>query len=57
MYHRKHILNVIDEIAQKNRIQIGYHNRKKILRAFRLIDRAASVINANRKRMISIIIF
>ena len=55
LYHRTYyILNVIDDIAQKNRIQIGYLNRKKILRAFILIDRAASQINANRKRMISI---
>ena len=55
IYHRKyHILNVIDDIAQKNRIQIGYYNREKILRAFILIDRAASQINANRRRMIII---
>lgn len=32
IYHRKYILNVIDDIAQKNRIQIGYYNREKILR-------------------------
>ena len=55
IYHRKyHILNVIDDIALKNRIQIGYYNREKILRAFILIDKAASQINANRKRMIII---
>ena len=31
VYHRKyHILNVMNDIAQKNNIQIGYHNRENI---------------------------
>ena len=39
VYHRKyHIINVMNDIAQKNNIQIGYYNREKILRIFRLID-------------------
>ena len=39
VYHRKcHILNVINVIAQKNNIQIGYYNREKILRIFALFD-------------------
>ena len=38
-YHRKyHILNVINDIAHNNNIQVGYYNREKILRIFRLID-------------------
>ena len=31
-------MNVMNDIAQKNDIQIGYYNREKILRIFRLID-------------------
>ena len=39
IYYRKyHILNVINDIAQKNNIQIGYYNRENIVRLFRLID-------------------
>ena len=39
VYHRKyHILNVINDIAHNNNIQVGYYNREKILRIFRLID-------------------
>ena len=31
VFHRKyHILNVMNDIAQKNNIQIGYHNRENI---------------------------
>ena len=30
VYHRKyHIINVMDDIAQKNNIQIGYYNREQ----------------------------
>ena len=38
LYHRKYHINVMNDIAQKNNIQIGYYNREKILRIFRLID-------------------
>ena len=34
VYHRKYIMNVMNDIAQKNNIQIGYYNREKILRIF-----------------------
>ena len=55
VYHRKyHILNVINDIAQKNRMQIGYYNRQKILRIFALIDEATKQVDANRKRMVCI---
>ena len=33
-----HILNIIDGIAQKNNLKIGYYNRENILRIFKLID-------------------
>lgn len=55
VYHSKyHILNVMNNIAQKNRMQIGYYNREKILRIFKLIDQVASEVDTHRKRMASI---
>ena len=46
VYHRKyHILNVINDIAQNNNIQVGYYNREKILRIFRLIDQVVPQVN------------
>ena len=49
-----HILNVINDIAQKNSMQIGYYNREKILRIFALIDQAAKQVDTDRKRMVCI---
>ena len=55
VYHRKyHILNVISDIAQKNRIHVDYYNREKILRIFALIDKVSSKVDTDRKRMIGI---
>ena len=55
VYHGKyHILNVMNDIAQKNRMQIGYYDREKILRIFKLIDQVASEVDTHRKRMVSI---
>ena len=56
MYHRKyHIINVMNDIAQKNNIQIGYYNRGNILTIFNLIDRVLpEVNNIGRKRLISV---
>ena len=55
VYHRKyHIINVMNDIAQKNNIQIGYYNREKILRIFRLINQNSPEVNIGRKRMISV---
>ena len=56
VYHRKyHILNVINDIAQNNNIQVGYYNREKILRIFRLIDQVTpEVNNFGQKRLISV---
>ena len=39
VYHRKYnIMNVMNDIAQKNNIQIGYYNREKIAGIFRLTN-------------------
>ena len=56
VYHRKyHIMNVINDIAQINSIQIGYYNRENILRIFKLIDNVTpEVNNFDRKRLISV---
>ena len=55
VYHRKyHIMNVMNDIAQTNGIQIGYYNREKILRIFQLIDNVAHQPCVCRKRFISI---
>ena len=56
VYYRKyHIINVMDNIAQINSIQIGYYNRENILRIFRLIDNVTpEVNNCDRKRLISV---
>ena len=56
VYHRKyHILNVINDIANDNNIQVGYYNREKILRIFRLIDQVIpQVNNFRRRRLISV---
>lgn len=57
VYHIKyHILNVMNDIAQKNNIQIGCYNREKILRIFALIDQVAKRIDTDRRRMISVIL-
>ena len=44
----------MNDIAQKNNIQIGYYNREKILRIFALIDQVAKRIDTGRRRMISV---
>ena len=56
VYHRKyHIINVMNDIAQINSIQIGYCNRENILRIFKLIDNVTpEVNNFDRKRLISV---
>ena len=55
VYHRKdHILSAMNDIAQKNNIQIGYYNREKILRIFRLIDQISPEVNIGRKRIITV---
>ena len=39
VYHRKyHIMNVMNDITQKNNSQIGYYKGENILRIFKLID-------------------
>ena len=54
VYHRKyHIINVMNDIAQINSIQIGYYNRENILRIFKLIDNVTKP-DVGRKRLISV---
>ena len=47
-------MNVMNDIAQKNNMQIGYYNREKILGIFRLIDQVSLEVNIGRERMISV---
>ena len=55
VYHRNyHIINVMDNIAQMNNIQIGYYNRENILRMFQLIDNVTHQLGVCRKRLISV---
>ena len=56
VYHRKyHIINVMNDIAQINNIQIGYYSRENSLRIFQLLDRVTpEVNNFGRKRLISV---
>ena len=55
VYHRKyHIINVMDNIAQINNIQIGYYNRENILKIFQLIDNVTHQPGVCRKRLISV---
>ena len=55
VYHRKyHIINVMNDIAQTNGIQIGYYNRENILRIFKLTDNVTHQPGVRRKRLISV---
>ena len=55
IYHRKYrIFNVINDITRKNKIQISYNDREKILRTFALIDQVSPQVDHYRKRMVSI---
>ena len=55
VYHRKyHIINVMNDIAQTNGIQIGYYNRENILRIFKLIDNDTHQPGVRRRRLISV---
>ena len=44
----------MNDIAQKNNVKIGYYNREKILRIFRLIDQNSPEVKIGRKRIISV---
>ena len=44
----------MNDIAPKNNFQIGYYNREKILRIFKLIDQNSPEVHIGRKRMISV---
>ena len=47
-------MNVINDIAQKNNIQIGYYNREKILRIFAIIDQVSLKVDTDRKKMVCV---
>ena len=47
-------MNVMNDIAQKDNIQIGYYNRDNILRIFKVIDQLSPEVNIGRRRMISV---
>ena len=47
-------MNVMNDIAQKDNIQIGYYNRDSILRIFKVIDQLSPEVNIGRRRMISV---
>ena len=42
-------MNVMNDIAQKDNIQIGYYNRENILRIFKLIDQLSPEVNRDLK--------
>ena len=54
IYYRKyHIINTLNDIAQKNNIQLDYYDRESILRIFKLFDRI-ELPDVGRKRLISV---
>ena len=54
IYYRKyHIINTLNDIAQKNNIQLEYYDRESILRIFKLFDRI-ELPDVGRKRLISV---
>ena len=51
IYYRKyHIINTLNDIAQKNNIQLDYYDRESILRIFQLFDRF-ELPDVGRKRL------
>ena len=49
-YHRKyHIINVMNDIAQTNGIQIGYYSRENILKILKLIDNVTHQLGVRRQ--------
>ena len=54
IYYRKyHIINTLNDIAQKNNIQLDYYDRESILRICQLFDRI-ELPDVGRKRLISV---
>ena len=54
IYYRKyHITNTLNDIAQKNNIQLDYYDRECILRISQLFDRI-ELPDVGRKRLISV---
>ena len=54
LFDSRPCFHVMNDIAQKNRMQIGYHNREKILRIFKLIDQVSQRVYTDQKRMVCI---
>ena len=55
VYNRKyHIENVLFNIYSENNIELTYHQREQIYKAFIEIDNVLNEVNDGRKRMISI---
>ena len=54
VYNRKyHIENVLFKIYSENNIELTYHQREQIYKAFIVIDNVLNEVNDGRKRMIS----
>ena len=52
-YRNYHIINTLNDIAEKNNIQIEHYDRESILRIFKLFDRI-ELPDVGRKRLISV---
>ena len=52
-YRKSHIINTMNDVAQKNNIQIGHYNRENILRILQLSDRIERP-DVGRKRLNSV---
>ena len=53
IYYRKYHINTLNDIAQKNNIQLDYYDRESILRIFKIFDRI-ELPDVGRKRLISV---
>ena len=55
IYHRKyHVINRIDFLGGKSKVQCSYENKDRIIRILKEIDNVLSQVNNGRKRMVSI---
>lgn len=55
VYHREyHLRNRIDFLSSKNKVQITFKDKEKIIRIFYEIDKILPQIKGDRKRMINI---
>ena len=55
IYHRKyHVVNRIDFLSGKFKVQLSHKNKHRIIRIFKEIDKVLPQVNNSRKRMVSI---